>query len=943
MKTAFSYAVGVIVSAVLFLGAADSLLSQETAQKTRWGEPLSPAVVNPVVRSPLSTFLSLDGAWDFSTKEAWKYRLGVGDTAWDALNFKFHWTEENTRTIEVPGNWESQGVGEPGPCLSWDCEWDRDFWDLRHVYMGFALYRKQIEIPADWSGKAIWLKIGGVRSEAYIWVNGKRGGYINNGCATEKFNIAPLAVPGETAEITALVRNDTPSRKGCLAAPHRFGGFYRSIELEATPNVYIDDVWARGEIDGPTAQTRITVAAADGDGKSFAGKLSVVIKDRGGQTLQTAETQVQGPGEYVLDIPLENGRLWSPEEPNLYIASVVLSDEKGPVHGWDERFGIRKIEVRGKKFYLNGKPYFLRGMGDHNYDPMTLTEMPNREHFRDHMKTYKAAGFNYARHHTHVPLPEYFESADEAGILLQPEIPYYHDMTTEAFLYDPLRDIQELHRHYRRFTSFGTYCCGNEGWLGNPADEIVYNWAKEHDPDRLFLHQDGGRNKPGNSDFSTGGDTSPDFCVGLTRPWPKGKYDFLERPFVAHEYLNLAIKMDSRLEDRFTGARVSPVSAQAWRDVLTGCGLDESWGAATLRAAAKLQGHYQKAGLESARSDFECDGYCFWSITDASIPVTANAVAAQGYLNPFWEPRADGIAPDEFYRFNGPTALLADFARDQPIFVSGEKCSFALNISHYGAEPLAAGNLSWRIVSDGGETLASGAAPFEKIEPGYAGTVGEAALNIPSVERPAAARFEVKIDGTPLINDWECWIFPVRMKKSLAGFVVADSLFDWFAERYVDVKKYGDPTMGKDDILLARPDDPAVAEALDAGHDLFVTAKASPNADVQLGWWALGSQVGTAFADSPVWGDFPTARWMNALWFRMIRKGGHDLKTPTAFGPITPLAVGEGRDSYYLYLGRARRGESDILASYALELTQDTPEALWLLDSLLESVKTDRF
>lgn len=910
-------------------------------ETTQWGQPSSPAVVNPVVRSDLSKTISLDGEWDFSTQNAWQYRLCVGETAWDALGYVFDWS--NARKILVPGNWESQGVGEPAPCLSWDCEWDRDFWDLRHVFMGFALYSKQIEIPVDWSDKAVWLKIGGVRTEANIWVNGKRAGYVNNCCATEKFNITPFIQAGETAEITALVRNDTPSRKGCLAAPHRFGGFYRSVELEATPNVFIDDVWARGEIDGPVAQTRIAIASADGNESEFTGRIAVSIFDKNGECAGKCEKQVAGTGEYIVKIPLENGKLWTPEEPNLYVAKVVLFDGRGDaIHGWDERFGIRKIEVRGKQFFLNGHPYFLRGMGDHHYDPYHLTEPADRDQFRAHMKTYKAAGFNYARHHTHVPLPEYFEAADEAGILLQPEIPYYHDMPTEAFRFDPLRDIQELHRNYRRFTSFGTYCCGNEGWFGHPTDEIVYRWAKEHDPDRLFLHQDGGRNMSGNSDFSTGGVTAPDFCTGLVNPWPKGKYDFLDRPFVAHEYLNLAIKMDSRLEDRFTGVRVSPVSRSAWLDDLAACGLDESWGAATLKAAAKLQGIYQKRGLESARGDFQCDGYCFWSITDASIPVGGNAVAAQGYLNSFWEPRQDGIAPSDFYRFNGPSALLVDFGRERPIFTSGEKCDFSLNISHYDAAEISAGNLTWRFVNDGGETLLAGSVPHDAIAPGTAGSLATVSVEIPKLSKPAAVRFELALEWTKIINTWNGWFFQQREKKSLERFVVSESLFDWFAAHYNNVTKYAADS-ASDAVLIARPDEPCVADALAAGRDLFALSASSDESDVALGWWALGSQVGTAFADSPAWGDFPTQRWMNELWFGLVRKGAPDLRNETAFGRMTPLAVGEGRDSYYLYLGRTQKGESKILTTFALDLTQDTPEALSLLDNLIESIETDRF
>ena len=43
------------------------------------------------------------------------------------------------------------------------------------------------------------------------------------------------------------MRNDVPARIGLYNVNERFGGFYRSVELEATPDVYVDDVWARDE------------------------------------------------------------------------------------------------------------------------------------------------------------------------------------------------------------------------------------------------------------------------------------------------------------------------------------------------------------------------------------------------------------------------------------------------------------------------------------------------------------------------------------------------------------------------------------------------------------------------------------------------------------------------------------------------------------------------
>ena len=184
---------------------------------------------------------------------------------------------------------------------------------------------------------------------------------------------------------------------------------------------------------------------------------------------------------------------------------------------------MRKIEVRGKRFFLNDKPIFLRGFGDDSVYPLSLVSPASKEEHLKHLNIARAAGFNYVRCHTHCEWPEYYEAADEAGIMVQPELPYYGDYPTEAFCFDPMRDLVELYRHYRRYVSFTTYCTGNEGLLGKPLDKEIYKLAKRLDPNRLVLHQDGGVNTAENSDFRSG----PIDVLGarllplrLRRSWP---------------------------------------------------------------------------------------------------------------------------------------------------------------------------------------------------------------------------------------------------------------------------------------------------------------------------------------------------------------------------------------------------------------------------------------
>ena len=66
-------------------------------------------------------------------------------------------------------------------------------------------------------------------------------------------------------------------------------------------------------------------------------------------------------GETVLRVPLADFRPWSPESPNLYTAKVELVVGGEVVQTRRERFGVRKLEVRGKELYLNNRQFFVRG------------------------------------------------------------------------------------------------------------------------------------------------------------------------------------------------------------------------------------------------------------------------------------------------------------------------------------------------------------------------------------------------------------------------------------------------------------------------------------------------------------------------------------------------------------------------------------------------------
>lgn len=933
---------GLFLSALflLALSAAPAPLRAE-----EWGtRPATPAVVHPAILSPRQEVLSLRGDWDFLLDEdrSLAEAAEAGALAADC------W--EKARAIQVPGCWEAQGVGTPDMSQPWDMFWDWNPRPMSHVYMGSVLYRKKIEIPASWKNKTVHLKVGGVRTEARFWVNGHPVGEINTFCGTYKFDITDFLTPGEEAEIVASVRNDTPSRKGQMCDFHRFGGFYRDIELEATPSTWIDDVWVQGKIEDAgqnadrTARVHVTLGSADEkilSGSAKPGQIRVVVKTLDGKQAAQKQFPAVFGEEMLLEIPVPNALLWTPETPNLYRADVELINRDGTRHGWVERFGFRKLEVIGKRFFFNNLPFFVRGYGEVFIYPLTIISPPDRQTHIDNMKIIKQSGFAACRMHTHCEIPEYFEAADEMGILIEPELPYYNDNPCEAFQFDPMRDLEELYRHYRRYTSFAFYSIGNEGNIAHPnpslnvmnpipehpgLDVELHRWCRENDPDRPAQHQDGGENTPENADF-----TSKPYMI-----WQPGQFDDLPFPFTAHEYLNLTVKLDPRLEPLFTGALPSPVSMAAYEQELDELKISRPWGDRCIVAAHKLQAYQQKVGLESARLDPECDGYNFWDFLDQMV-VQDGAYTSQGYMNGFYQVKDGGLTPEQFAEFNSPRAVLCRFDADRRCFSGGDALKADLTLAVFGDEPLAAGEIDWTLETEGQRRL-SGSVPFDEYAVGEVRPAGTIEAALPRVDRAGKWTLRATVRATEITNHWDFYLFPERGTVSLAGAAVDPELIESIAGYYSDVVPFDPDDPKKTDAVIARYGSDCYEKAVEEGRRVLAIRPAEGEPNVSLGWWWMGSQLGTAFADHPALGGFPHEGWMSpGLWSEIVKSDPLDVSQVP--GEYQPLALGGRIHGYNLYLGEKRQGDAEIVAAFGLDLFGDTPEQHALLDNLIGYIR----
>ena len=301
---------------------------------------------------------------------------------------------------------------------------------------------------------------------------------------------------------------------------------------------------------------------------------------------------------------------------------------------------------------------------------------------REHLKLAKGYDFAYVRHHTHCESPEFYDAADESGIMIQPGLPYYGNLVTEAFSFDPKRELTELIIHYRRHVSLSTYCMGNEGNLGSPLDH-------EPLPAGQAARSDAAGDPPGRRQEHG----------GQLRLWQRaGHPDWGEypqesdpRPWIHHEYLNLAIGRDPQTVPKYTEAYLPGMSLEGFRQNLESLGLDPKWGFACLDAGHRFSGFTRSKVWNAARLNPRCNGYIYWTI------VSVDGCVDQGLLSPFWEIKAS--KPDFFRLFNSPTTMLAKMSPADRILTDGETMKIEWWISHFARNAIRDGKLVVRLVA----------------------------------------------------------------------------------------------------------------------------------------------------------------------------------------------------------------------------------------------------
>ena len=304
-------------------------------------------------------------------------------------------------------------------------------------------YRKEFTLPNVYAGRTVWLNFRGINYRANIFLNGKQianSNEVAGAWRTYEFNVTSAVKQGanvlavqvwapteNSLAITFVDWNPSP--------PDKNMGLWHEVYLTTSGPVALRHPAVLSKVDLPadsTSAAHLTVTALLNNGSDHPVKGTLKGRIENIEFAQPVELAageskdvVFSPDRYP-QLNLSNPRLWWPAQmgtPNLY--DLHLSFEIGSELSDLSRtkFGIREItsEVaehapnRFKRlFKVNGKNILIRGGG---WTPdMMMRETPER--LADEFRYVRDLGLNTVRLEGKLETEEFFEMADQQGILV---------------------------------------------------------------------------------------------------------------------------------------------------------------------------------------------------------------------------------------------------------------------------------------------------------------------------------------------------------------------------------------------------------------------------------------------------------------------------------------------------------------------------------------------
>ena len=698
-------------------------------------------------------------------------------------------------------------------------------------YVGKAWYKREVTLPEDEAVPMYTLYLERPHITTEVWVNGEKVEGVQKSLSVPHvFYLYGLLKPGKNT-IAICVDNDPETVKvgqDSHSVTDQTQGDWNGIvgKVELRPFNSIDAVKVYPDVDSKTARVHLEMLDCKPNRQ-----VTVSLKATAFNTdkqhvveCKPVEMVLNDSKEVACDITMQMGKgmlLWDEFHPQLYRLEVEVKAKDGAISRKETVFGMRKMEIKDKMFYLNGHEILLRGTVENCDFPNTGYPPMDVESWLKVFKTCKSYGLNHMRFHSYCPPEAAFLAADMMGFYLQPEGPSWPNHGVRLGRGEPIDkylmdESVAIVNEYGNHPSFTFYAFGNE-----PAGNWV-PWSTEHvaemkayDPRHLYCG------------FSVGGgwawQPGSEYAVkagarGLNewaRSAPESVATFeknittyngkdmpntpITMPFVSHETGQWCAFPNFDEIKKYTGVNKAK-NFEIFRDLLKDNGM-ASRAHDFLMASGKLQALCYKAEIERTLRTPNYAGFQLLSLNDYSgqgtalVGVTDVFFDSKGYCN-----------EDRFSEFCAPIVPLAKFPKFT--YRTDETLEVDVELSQFSDEELKGVTPYWVIFKQGNaskedpvaeEVYAEGSLPTRDLPIGGNIDLGRISVPLADIKEATKMRLCVSIPNTEeyvpesdnripgwkdAVNRWEFWVYPtpksdvVKYEKNglPKGIYVTDSL-----------------------------------------------------------------------------------------------------------------------------------------------------------------------
>jgi beta-galactosidase/beta-glucuronidase len=302
-------------------------------------------------------------------------------------------------------------------------------------------YRLSFTGPDTPRGYRWLIRFDGVRRNAGVFLNGRRIG--RNVDPYTPFTVPARGLrPGRRNELVVVVdgRKNPKLPEGWW----NWNGIVRPVRLVPKGPAHIHDLGtlSRVKCRGPARGCRAELLV-DGDlerrgRRKIEPTLEVELRSPGGRRTRkslTLPSRRAGRERVQLSMRVPAPELWSPDSPALYRARLTLYAGDRAVQVERRRIGLRSVEVKGGRLYLNNRRVQLRGASIHEDMPGSGAALDGDDMDRI-VADLEELGANVTRAH-YLLNDRLLARLDRAGIMVWNQAPIWQRDHGAALLYRP--------------------------------------------------------------------------------------------------------------------------------------------------------------------------------------------------------------------------------------------------------------------------------------------------------------------------------------------------------------------------------------------------------------------------------------------------------------------------------------------------------------------------